>query len=129
MGWHFIVQFMVCFLCTEYHRRLGLSQRRLLLGYLSQPIFVIFQSSSIGFKSRESPGHSKTDIPLISIICFADLGYIQKHCLAFIRILYWHVYYYKSFGISRRGDVSHCLTIHLAHYGIRCGGTNHETVG
>ena len=31
-------------------------------------------SSCIGFKSRESPGHSKKDIPLISILCFANLG-------------------------------------------------------
>ena len=29
MGWHFIIKFMVCFLGTEYHRGLGLSQRNI----------------------------------------------------------------------------------------------------
>ena len=48
------------------------------LGYLSLFIFMIFKSSCLGIKSRKSPGHSKTDVPLISMIgmntksiCFA----------------------------------------------------------
>ena len=71
--------FMNCLLDTEYHRGLELSLRRfLLLGYLSQLILMITQTSHVGIKSRESQGHSKTDIPLISRICFADLGLIQR---------------------------------------------------
>ena len=50
----------------------------LLLGYLSQLTFMIFQTSCIGLKSRESLGHLKTDVPLISRMCFTDLRLIQK---------------------------------------------------
>ena len=56
---------------------------------------MIFKTSSIWFKSRESPGHSKTDGPLISRMCFADLGLIRRKlpCIntESFRILYWHV--------------------------------------
>ena len=55
--------FMICFLGTECHRWLEHSQ-----------LFMIFQSSCTGLKSRESPRHSKTDVSLISRMCFADLG-------------------------------------------------------
>ena len=55
-------------------RGTGTFTKHLLLGYLSQLIFMIFQSSCKGFKSMVSPGHSMTDISLISIMCFADLG-------------------------------------------------------
>ena len=50
------------------------TEKHLYLGYVSLLIFMIFKSSCIGFKSRESPGHSQTDILLIhvSIMYFAD---------------------------------------------------------
>ena len=48
---------------------------------------MIFQSSCIGFKSRESPGHSKTDIPLISIMCYADLNIALHYYASFIGML------------------------------------------
>ena len=68
---------MICFLHTEYQR--GISERGVLLqGYLSQLLFKIFPTSSIGFKSRESPGHSKTGIILISRMCFADFELLQS---------------------------------------------------
>ena len=48
------------------------------LGYLSLLVFVIFKSSYLGIKSRKSLEHSKTNVPLISMvgmntknICFA----------------------------------------------------------
>ena len=52
------------------------TEKHLYLGYVSLLIFMIFKSSCIGFKSRESPGHSQTDILLIhvSIMYFADQG-------------------------------------------------------
>ena len=34
---------------------------------------MIFQTSSIGFKSGESPGHSKTDIVLLTIMYFVNM--------------------------------------------------------
>ena len=55
---------------------------------------MVFQTSYIGLKSRESPGHSKTGVPLISGMCFANLGLIQRtlSCINSnsFRILYWH---------------------------------------
>ena len=48
---------------------------------------MIFQSSCIGFKSSESPGHSKTDIPLISIMCYADLDIALHYYASFIGML------------------------------------------
>ena len=92
----FLYSFMI-FLGTEYQMRLEFSQRSffLLVGYLSQLIFMIFQTSRIGFNSRESPGHSKTDVPLISRMYFANLGLIQRTLPSIntysFRILYWHV--------------------------------------
>ena len=68
----------------------------LLLGYVSQLICIPYKTSGVGFKSRESPGHLKTDVPLIAKVCFADLGLIQrtlpcrKKTNSF-RILYWYV--------------------------------------
>ena len=55
---------------------------------------MIFRTSCIGFKSRESPGYSKADVPLISRMCFAALGLIQRalpciNTYSFC-ILYWH---------------------------------------
>ena len=55
------------------------TERFLLFDCLSRLVFVIFQSSCIGFKSRESPGHSKpghskTNISLFLIMNFVDLG-------------------------------------------------------
>ena len=46
MGWHFIIQFPDCFLCTE-----GLGWLNLLLDNDSHLLFVIFQTSSIAIKS------------------------------------------------------------------------------
>ena len=56
---------------------------------------MIFQTSCIVFKSRESQGHSKSDVPLISRMSFVDLGSMQRKlsCINtnYFRIIYWHV--------------------------------------
>ena len=74
VGWNFIIQFHVCFLATETHWGLELSQRSFsMVGYHTQLIYMTFKTYCIGFKSRESLGHSNTDVPLISKMCFAVL--------------------------------------------------------
>ena len=59
-----------------FSAQLGLSLRGF---YCSQLIFVIFQSSCIVFKSRESSGHSQTDIPLMSIKVFCEFRINSKN--------------------------------------------------
>ena len=60
---------------------------------------MIFKSSCIGLKSKGSPGHSKTDIPLMSIIMIVLCGFrthsknIVLHKYHF-GILYWHVQFH-----------------------------------
>ena len=72
--------FMICSFGTEYHRALELSQISfLLLGYLSQLIFMASQTSCVEFKSRESPRHSKTDVSLITRIFFCTLRINTKN--------------------------------------------------
>ena len=39
---------------------------------------MIFQTSSIGFKSGKSPGHSKTDIVLLTIMYFVNMELRQR---------------------------------------------------
>ena len=72
-----------------------LSQRSFSMsGYHTQLILMPFRISCIGFKSRESLGHSNTDVSLISKMCFAVLELIQipLPCIYTysFRILYWH---------------------------------------
>ena len=58
-------------------------ERLLLLGFLSQFILMIFQSSCIGFKSRESPGNSKTVILLKYQNCVLRIyDEYNEHCRA-----------------------------------------------
>ena len=52
-------------------------------------------------KSRKSPAHSKTDIPLISIMCLWIKDEYKEHCLAyFFDILYWHVNFHDLNAIE-----------------------------
>ena len=56
---------------------------------------MILQTSYIGFKSWESPGHSKTNVPLISRLYFTYFGFKQRTLPCIItnafHILYWYV--------------------------------------
>ena len=46
-------------------------------------------------KSRKTPGHAKTDIPLTSKCCLRIKDEYKEHCHAsFFDILYWHVYFH-----------------------------------
>ena len=92
---------------------------------------MIFNSSCLGIKSRKSLGHSKADVPLTLIIGM-NTKKIALHKYYF-DILYWHVNFNDLIAIEevwniRRGDVSHCPTINLAHLAPRYVGNNHETV-
>ena len=98
-GWSTSYCFMISFHLVQHTIRGWNVQKEAFyyFGYLSQLIFMISQTSCIGFKSRESPGHSKTGIPPISRMCFADLGLIQRTvtCIntSSFGTLYWHLFH------------------------------------
>ena len=46
--------FIICLLGTEYRMGLDLSRLSFFSDYFSQVLFMIFQNSCIGFRSRES---------------------------------------------------------------------------
>ena len=105
VGWSFIIQFHDLFSCQRItlggRGALELSQRSFpMLGYHPQLVYMAFQTCCIGFKSKESLGHSNTDVPLISQMCFVVLELIQRTLLAYsitnsFRIIYWHVKPYR----------------------------------
>ena len=103
---------------------------------------MIFQTSSIGFKSKESPGHSKTGVLLISRIRFADLELLQRSlpciytCTNSFHILDWSGSFSDLNPVEEVWNIMkrRCESLpnnKFAHYGIirMVGGTNRETVG
>ena len=59
---------------------------------------MIFKSSCLCIKSSKSPGHSKTDVPLISIIGMNTKN-IALHKYYF-DIFYWHVNFHDLIAIE-----------------------------
>ena len=72
--------------------------REIFIVYLSLLIFMIFKSSCLGIKSRKSPGHSNTDVPLISMIGMNTKNIaLNKY---YFDILYWHVNFHDLIAIE-----------------------------
>ena len=80
------------------------TEKLVYLGYLSLLMFMIFKFSCLGIKSRKSPGHSKTDVPLISIIGMNTKN-ICLHKYHF-DILYWHVNFRDLIAIEEVWNIT-----------------------
>ena len=65
---------------------------------------MILKSSCLGIKSRKSPGHSKTDVPLTSKIGMNTKN-IALHKYYF-DILYWHVTFHDLIAVEEVSNIS-----------------------
>ena len=91
-----LCNFMICFLDTEYHRGLELLHRSFFFFLVRPSLTAHLHDISNLLYTIYVKGITWTfkDVPLISRICLADIGLIQRTfpCInaTSFRILYWH---------------------------------------